>query len=127
MKILKSQALNYFAVSLVLVFLAASCSKEQNKYDASKGLKTVADFPIGTAIQIQELLDDPKLQQLQIENFNSITSDRDMKMNRITPSEGVYDWKTIDTILYYTQKNNQRLFGHNLIWLNCKKKHWFYS
>ena len=68
MKILKSQALNYFAVSLVLVFLAVSCSKEQNKYDASKGLKTVADFQVGTAIQIQKLLDDPKLKQLQIEN-----------------------------------------------------------
>ena len=116
MKVLKRSILNYFAVSLVMAFFLVSCSSKQSNYDASKGLKTVADFPVGTAIQIQKLLNDPKLKQLQIENFNSITSDRDMKMNRITPSEGVYDWKTIDTILYYAQENNQRLFGHNLIW-----------
>ena len=72
MKVLKNPILNCFAVSLSLAFFLVSCSKEQGKYDASKGLKTVADFPVGTAIQIQELLDDPKLQQLQIENFNSI-------------------------------------------------------
>lgn len=116
MKVLKKQILILFAISLTLALSLASCSKLENKYDASKGLKTVADFPIGTAIQINKLLQDPKLKQLEIENFNSITSDRDMKMNRIILSEGEYNWKTVDTILYYAQKNNQRLFGHNLIW-----------
>jgi len=116
MKVLNKQILIFFAISLTLTLFLVSCSKPQNKYDASRGLKTVADFPIGTAIQIEKLLQDPKLQQLEIENFNSITSDRDMKMNRIIASEGAYNWKTVDTILYYAQKNNQRLFGHNLIW-----------
>jgi endo-1,4-beta-xylanase len=116
MRLLKNQILNYFASSLALALLLVSCSKAQNKYDASRGLKTVADFSIGTAIQIKKLLNDPKLKQLEIENFNSITSDRDMKMNRITPSEGVYNWGTIDSILQFAQENKQRLFGHNLIW-----------
>ncbi len=116
MKILKNQFLNYFVLSFTLALFLVSCSKQENKYDASRGLKTVADFPIGTAIQIKKLLNDPQLKQLEIENFNSITSDRDMKMNRITPSEGVYNWGTIDTILQFAQENKQRLFGHNLIW-----------
>lgn len=116
MKLLKNNSQKALAVCLAFAVSVASCNKKEDKYNTAEGLKTVADFPVGTAIQIQKLLEDPKLQQLQIENFNSITSDRDMKMNRIMPSEGGYDWKTIDTILYYAQKNKQRLFGHNLIW-----------
>lgn len=108
--------MNLILKTLSVMLLLSSCSIVPKNQDSLKGLKSVSNFPIGTAIQIQTLMNDPELSKLQIENFNSITSDRDMKMNRVLPTEGNYNWKTVDTILYYAKTHNQRLFGHNLIW-----------
>lgn len=113
---MKRSSLPVVIISSLLITLLNSCSNVQKKHDDTLGLKNVSEFPIGTAIQIQTLMNDPELSKLQIENFNSITSDRDMKMNRIIPTEGNYNWKTVDTILYYAKTHDQRLFGHNLIW-----------
>jgi len=109
---------NYKTLNLTFIFsiffLFQFCNNI--KKEEAKGLKDYADFPIGTAIKINMLTSDSKLQKLQKSNFNSITSASDMKMNRIMPKEGVYNWQTIDTIVSYAQRNKQRLFGHNLIW-----------
>ncbi|WP_087521307.1 endo-1,4-beta-xylanase [Polaribacter sp. SA4-12] len=102
-----------FIITIVSLLLSCNGSDKKEKL---KGLKEHADFPIGTAIKIKTLSKDEKLQKLQISNFNSITSASDMKMNNITPKEGVYSWGIIDSIVGYAHKNNQRLFGHNLIW-----------
>ena len=109
---------NMFLVftSLFITLLLCSCGNVPKNDKNSKGLKSFSDFHIGTAIQIKTVMKDQELFQLQTKNFNSITSDRDMKMNRIIPTEGLYDWKTVDTILHYAKTHNQRLFGHNLIW-----------
>ena len=108
------------AVVAIMLLLIHACSKKRNQQNV--GLKNNADFPIGTAIKIETLTKDSKLQNLQKLNFNSITSASDMKMNRIMPREGVYDWSRIDKIVDYAQSNNQRLFGHNLIWHSSTPK-----
>lgn len=102
-----------YLLAVVLSILACNNSK---KKDGLIGLKEASTFPIGTAIKIHTLMNDSKLQNLQINNFNSITATSDMKMNSILPAENRYNWKTADTILYYANTHNQRLFGHNLIW-----------
>ncbi|MDW5287215.1 endo-1,4-beta-xylanase [Formosa sp. PL04] len=99
----------------VCIIIICSCENKEN-IKVTEGLKDYATFPIGTAINIKTLMNDAELQKLQIENFNSITATNDMKMQSIIPTENNYNWKTVDTILYYAEKHNQRLFGHNLIW-----------
>jgi len=106
---------------LVIVISVLSCNNSEEKKERV-GLKNEATFPIGTAIKINTLMKDAKLQKLQIENFNSITATSDMKMQAILPAENNFNWKTADTILYYAEKNNQRLFGHNLIWHSSTPK-----
>ncbi len=107
-----------FLIIMSISFLVA-CKEQPANND---GLKTVSDFPIGTAVIIDKLLKDSKLQNLQISNFNSITSASDMKMRRILPKEGEYNWATADTILSYATRHNQRFFGHNLIWHSSTPK-----
>ncbi len=102
-----------------MCFIACNNSKIKKE---NIGLKNAATFPIGTAINISTLLNDAKLQKLQIENFNSITATSDMKMHAILPAENKYNWKTADTILSYAKKHKQRLFGHNLIWHSSTPK-----
>ncbi|MBO0590006.1 endo-1,4-beta-xylanase [Cellulophaga sp. E16_2] len=106
-------------ISLMLS-LFFSCGKKVLPIKTS--LKNNAAFPIGTAIKIKTLLSDSELQALQINNFNSITSASDMKMNKVMPSEGVYYWGGVDSIVKYAKANNQRLFGHNLIWHSSTPK-----
>ena len=108
------------AVVAIMLLLLHACNKKRNQQNV--GLKDNAEFPIGTAIKIGTLTKDSILQKLQKLNFNSITSASDMKMNRIMPREGVYDWSRIDKIVDYAQSNNQRLFGHNLIWHSSTPK-----
>jgi endo-1,4-beta-xylanase len=100
---------------ITTVSLLLSCNSGVKNKEV-KGLKNYANFPVGTAIKIKTLSKDTLLQKLQKSNFNSITSASDMKMNSIMPREGVYSWGIVDSIVNYAQKNNQRLFGHNLIW-----------
>ena len=108
-----------FLITTVSLLLSCNSSIKKEKIE---GLKEHADFPIGTAIKITTLSKDTVLQNSQKSNFNSITSASDMKMNMIMPKEGVYSWKTIDNIVSYAKKNNQRLFGHNLIWHSSTPK-----
>ncbi|WP_083631327.1 endo-1,4-beta-xylanase [Labilibacter marinus] len=107
---------------IMLIFMCfIACNNSKIKKE-NIGLKNAATFPIGTAINISTLLNDAKLQKLQIENFNSITATSDMKMHAILPAENKYNWKTADTILSYAKKHKQRLFGHNLIWHSSTPK-----
>lgn len=106
---------------ITVIFIVPSSCRNKNS-DHKKGLKSNAEFPIGTAIKIGTLTKDSELQKIQKQNFNSITSASDMKMNEVIPSEGVYYWERIDSILDYAQSNGQRLFGHNLIWHSSTPK-----
>ena len=109
------------AYIMVVFTCILACNNSTEKKEVL-GLKNAATFPIGTAINISRLLNDAKLQKLQIENFNSITATSDMKMQSILPAENNFNWKTADTILYYAKIHNQRLFGHNLIWHSSTPK-----
>ncbi|WP_299435503.1 endo-1,4-beta-xylanase [uncultured Aquimarina sp.] len=82
----------------------------------SQGLKDVSSFPIGTAINFDQLKADAKLKKIQIENFNSITAENDMKMYNVKPNEKEYNWDKVDQMMAYAQKNKQRVFGHTLVW-----------
>ncbi|MCW2120421.1 endo-1,4-beta-xylanase [Flavobacterium sp. 7A] len=104
------------------VFAFTSCKSVSQKTTSEAGLKNVSEFPIGTAININKLINDQALMALQVSNFNSITATSDMKMQSILPTENQFNWKKADTLLYYATKHNQRLFGHNLIWHSSTPK-----
>jgi endo-1,4-beta-xylanase len=105
---------------LAIPFLLACKSDTKNDHsserDIIKGLKDVSDFPIGSAFSLRQLIKDEKLHKLQVDNFNSITAGNDMKMRNIAKVKGEYNFVQADMMLAYAEKNNQRLFGHTLIW-----------
>ena len=79
-------------------------------------LKSKANFPIGSSMRFVPFMKDTKLQALQQHHFDSYTAGSDMKMYQIAPKSGVFKWDRVDSIVAYTKNNNQRLFGHTLIW-----------
>jgi endo-1,4-beta-xylanase len=111
-----------WTLSIILIFAFGSCKNIDNSDSAPiekasiKGLKDVADFPVGTSFQISKLLEDEKLLQLEIDNFSSITASNDMKMYRVAPEKGKFDFEKADMMIEFAEKYGQRLFGHTLIW-----------
>ena len=89
-----------------------------------ESLREVADFPVGSSIRFDDLKKDPKALSLQKYHFDSFTTGLDMKMNKVMPKEGEYNWDVIDEVVAFTQENDQRLFGHNLVWHSSTPK-WF--
>ena len=79
-------------------------------------LKNNAKFPVGSSLRFVPFMKDLKLKKLQQYHFDSYTAGSDMKMYQIIPKEEVYNWDRVDSIVNYTKNNNQRLFGHTLIW-----------
>lgn len=96
---------------------------EQIQSDSTEGLKDWANFPIGGAVDIKTVINDSKLSNLTTKNFNSITATNDMKMYCLIPKEGPYNWGRVDTLVNFCEENNQRLFGHALVW-HYGAPHW---
>lgn len=57
--------------------------------------------------------------QILKDEFNNLTSEYEMKMNIMYPSEGNYDFSAGDAIANFAQANNMDVHGHALIWHNA--------
>jgi endo-1,4-beta-xylanase len=57
--------------------------------------------------------------QILKDEFNNLTSEYEMKMNVMYPSEGNYDFSAGDAIANFAQANNMDVHGHALIWHNA--------
>lgn len=103
----------YAAYLFFLIVLLTSCTPNKKEENS---LKNTSDFPIGGAVEISQVSRDSALRRIILKDFNSITATSDMKMYRIAPEEGTYNWKKADSLVKFTQDNKLRLFGHTLVW-----------
>ncbi len=106
----------YFLYTLLGCVILSVLFSFENLNVENKGLKELTTFPIGTAVRVDQLQSDAKLKELQIHNFNSITAENDMKMYNVKPNEEEYNWEKVDKVIAYGETNEQRIFGHTLIW-----------
>lgn len=111
---------NYFLKKTLIVFLTPfllCISTNETFAQEGKGLKDISDFPIGTAIGLGRRGPNyEKREAVHMKNFNSITANNAMKMHSIARNKEAYNFKPSDDMLAYAEENNQRLFGHALIW-----------
>lgn len=105
---------------LLLVILLQSCEQRTDTsaeiIEVKQGLGSVADFPIGGAIDIRKVMRDSQLRAITTTEFSSITSTNDMKMYRIAKREGELDFSRADSTLAFAKAHGMRMFGHALIW-----------
>ncbi len=83
---------------------------------ALPSLKSIAPFPVGAAVGIKHLRNNPRYRSLVAEQFNSITAENVMKFKSLHPSEKVYRFEAADEIVAFAAANNMRVHGHTLIW-----------
>jgi endo-1,4-beta-xylanase len=111
-----------FYFSLLFSLIVNSCEapapkeKSESGVGEASGLKDVSPFPVGGAVNVRFLQRDTLLKRFHRENFSSITATNDMKMYAISPKPDTFVWDNADAMVEYAEANNQRLFGHALVW-----------
>jgi len=66
----------------------------------------------------ESVLDDPARAAIVESTASVVTAENDMKMDRIHPARGVYDFEAADRIVRAAQAADQTVRGHTLIWHN---------
>ncbi len=85
--------------------------------DPTSSLKdTAKGFSIGMAVRDSRL--SGKYDELLRKDFNNLTSEFQMKMDVMYPSEGNYNFGPADAIVNYAEANDIEVHGHALIWHN---------
>lgn len=108
---------------LLLFFLMlTSCSKDEDPIPAvdvplpTKTLKESSNgFFVGMAMNSNRL-DMNSYTAIIEREFESMTSEWEMKMNIILPSKGNYNWSKADKIVNYCVSKGINIHGHALIW-----------
>ena len=84
-------------------------------------------FKVGVAIN-QEISSgqDSRWGELLAKNFNAVTPENVMKVERINPKPGVYNFKPADDFVALAQANKMFIVGHTLVWHN-QTPDWFFQ
>jgi len=122
MKLLnRGGALGYGAIVLLsFVLPGAGCKKHATPHPATpvETLKSTAPFPMGSAVVSNLLQNNYYYQNVLLTEYNSITSDYELKFNIIEPQQGVFNYTPGDYIVSFANQHHIRMHAHNLIWHN---------
>lgn len=107
-----------FALSITLLSLISGIDLRAQQTTAAneKGLKDyfAGYFSVGVAVSPKSLTTDEAA--LIRKEFNSLTAENVMKMERIHPQETTYNWNDADSIAAFAKRNGMKLRGHTLVW-----------
>ena len=84
--------------------------------EPTTALKSVANFNVGMIVRSNALTG--QTSDVILREYDNITSEYEMKMDKMYPSNGTYDFTAVDKIVKYATDNNLNLHGHALIWHN---------
>lgn len=86
----------------------------------TESLKAAATtFSVGTITRSSWVTGGGKHTEIIKQEFNNLTSEYEMKMNIMYPSEGNYDFSAADAIVGFAMANDINVHGHALIWHNA--------
>lgn len=103
---------------LILATLLFSCEREPIEADCSlsPGLYRLSDFPIGVAVDLYQLENNPTYQNLLNQQFNQLTPENIFKADRLHPAEEQYYFTEADRLVVYAETHAKEMHGHNLVW-----------
>jgi endo-1,4-beta-xylanase len=82
--------------------------------EPNTALKSVANFNVGMIVTSNNL--SGQKSDIILREFDNITSEYEMKMDVMYPSNGTYNFTAADKIVKYGTDNNLNVHGHALIW-----------
>lgn len=105
-----------YILSLLSVLIISCTKTDINQCDDSQNLYSFSDFPVGVAIDMNELYQDDRYEEIAVDQFNSITAENIFKPSYLHPEENYFDWFEADKLVEFCKINDKRLHGHTLIW-----------
>ena len=95
----------------------------QSGNDVAGGLKSLASFPIGVAVNAgnenNSIINSSTSSQQQavvLPNFNQMTAGNIMKMSYLHPLENSFTFSQADEFVSFADANGMNVHGHTLIW-----------
>ena len=70
----------------------------------------------GTAVRLEQLRDMPTLRRAVLSNCGSVTPELDLKWAAIEWNRGDYNFRPVDDLLDFADKNGMQVHGHTLLW-----------
>lgn len=115
---------NFLVLLVVLLSMHSSLKAQSEEY----GLKDAYQdyFLVGVAVN-QRNISNPEQIALIKKNFNSITSENDMKPQPTEPHEGEFRWTNADRVADFCRANGLKMRGHCLVWHNQVGNWMFYD
>jgi len=120
MKLLNAGTRYFYGAALLLAFvlLAESCKKPSAPPATTTvaTLKSTAPFPMGSAVVSSSLQSNFYYQGTFLAEYNSMTSDYELKFNIVEPEQGVFNYTPGDYLVAFAAQHHIRMHAHNLIW-----------
>lgn len=102
---------------LVVLLLFQFCKKKSNPNPSPVvTLKSTSSFPIGAAISTYGLNGTYRYKNVLITEFNSISTDFQLKFDWTEPNQGKFNYTDGDNMVAFASQNHMRVHAHNLIW-----------
>jgi endo-1,4-beta-xylanase len=118
-----SSLIKKIIVAILFFFTSICCSNKTHEHTHSKkqtsSLKNTFhnDFFIGAAINQNQILEQDSIAKLLLKKeFNSITSENNLKWMYIEPSPNNFNFVISDKFVALGEKNNMHIVGHTLVW-----------
>ncbi|KAK2766315.1 hypothetical protein FQN54_007832 [Arachnomyces sp. PD_36] len=110
------------AATLIIALLAATEGADASPSTGTTPLREEAgkkDILIGSGAINPTYLDDPQFAAVLAEQFNSLSPENEMKWSFVNPTEGHYNWDTLDRLVDFAEDNDMAIKGHGLISSCC--------
>ncbi len=118
-----SSLIKKIIVAILFFFTSICCNNKTHEHTHSKNqtssLKNTFhnDFFIGAAINQNQILGQDSMAKLLLKKeFNSITSENNLKWMYIEPSPNNFNFVISDKFVALGEKNNMHIVGHTLVW-----------
>jgi len=113
-----------YLIPILGLFLLFCCSENSDTTKSiipiNNGLETLKEtattFAVGMITRASYINGGGQHTQILKDEFSSVTSEYEMKMNVMYPSQGNYNFNAVDAIVNFAVTNNLYVHGHALIW-----------
>lgn len=109
-------------VTAILITLVTAAGAVQIPSTGTTSLREEAakkDILIGSGAINPTYLDDPQFAAVLALQFNSLSPENEGKWAFFNPAEGVYNWTSLDRLVYFAENHNMVVKGHGLITTCC--------
>ncbi|CAG7978089.1 unnamed protein product [Penicillium nalgiovense] len=110
------------ATTFIIALLAAT--ERTNAFDSTGTTRlreeaAKKDILIGSGAINPTYLNDSRFATVLANQFNSLSPENEMKWSFLNPTEGHYNWDTLDRLVNFAEENDMAVKGHGLISSCC--------